>query len=308
MATLPLKTKQPVASFTAALPTAPGGARGSHTLLGLFKEYRWKIIVAYGLLNVESLLVLSQPYCLGQAINGLLGSSLVGVGLFLAQYAGHLGVAVARRCYDARVFNGIYTAIVSRTVVQQRASGADVSRITARSALSRAYAEFYQQHLPIILQSAYFACGSLLILGLYDGRLIALCLLLILPVGVLSFFYRRRSMPLTAGLHDELENEVNVIQSGTADEVRGHYARVARWRIWLTDLEAKNFALMEVFVLVLIVVALARACGTDGKEAGDIFAVFRYVIMFVTGLDGVPFIIQQVSRLQDIGRRLREFD
>ena len=215
---------------------------------------------------------------------------------------------MARRICDARVFNGIYTDIVSRTVIKQRDKGADTSRITARSALSRAYAEFYQQHLPIILQSAYFVCGSLLILGLYDGQLIVLCLLLILPVIVLSVFYRRRSTPLTTGLHDELENEVNVIQSGTADDVRNHYTRVARWRIWLTDSEAKNFATMELFVLVLIVVALIRACGTATKEAGDIFAIFRYVIMFVSGLDAIPFMIQQVTRLKDIGRRLREFD
>jgi hypothetical protein len=105
-----------------------------------------------------------------------------------------------------------------------------------------------------------------------------------------------------------LENEVNVIQSGTEDEVRGHYTRVACWRIWLADAEAKNFAGTEVFVFVLIVAALVRACGSSAAEPGDIFAIFRYVIMFVSGLDAIPFMIQQITRLQDIGRRLREFD
>jgi ABC-type multidrug transport system fused ATPase/permease subunit len=289
-------------------PAPRAEPRQTQTLFGLFQEYRWRIVIAYVLLNLENLLVLAQPYCLGRAINDLLSSSYTGLELFLMQYLGHLCVGVCRRVYDARVFNGIYTGIVSRTVIKQRVNGADTSRITARSALSRAYAEFYQQHLPIILQSTYFVCGSLMALGLYDTRLIALCLTLIIPLSVLSHFYRRRSTPLTKGLHDELENEVNVIQSGTVDEIRDHYTRVARWRVRLTDAEAKNFAGMEVFVLVLIVAALARACGSAATEAGNIFAIFRYVIMFVSGLDAVPFMIQQVTRLQDIGKRLQEFD
>ena len=213
-----------------------------------------------------------------------------------------------RRAYDARAFNRIYTAIVSRTVVQHRGNGASVSRITARSALSRAYAEFYQQHLPILLQSMYFIGGSLLFLGLYDIWLIALCLLLIVPVASLGRGYCRRTGPLNLGLHDELENEVDVIQSGTSDAVREHYGRVAGWRIRLADLEAWNFGITEVFVLGLIMTALFRSCAATTATAGDIFAIFRYIIMFVSGLDAVPLLIQQLSRLQDIGRRLRQYD
>ena len=226
----------------------------------------------------------------------------------MGQYCGHLIVSLARRVYDARAFNGIYTDIVTETVNRQRRRGANVSRISARSALSRAYAEFYQQHLPIILQAAYSVCGSLLILGLYDRCLIALCLSLVVPLVLLSRMYHRRTMPLNAGLHDELEREVEVIETGSTDDVHGHFARVARWRIELTDSEARNFVVMEGFVLVLIVVSLDRSCRMGDAKAGDIFAIFRYVIMFVTGLDAIPFMIQQVSRLQDIGRRLRECD
>jgi ABC transporter transmembrane region len=284
------------------------GASRPCSLLSIFREYRWRISAAYALLNLENLLVLAQPFCLGQAINGLLGSSATGLWLFVAQYFGHLTVSVARRSYDARAFNGIYTAVVARTVVKHRFRGASVSRISARSALSRAYAEFYQQHLPIFLQSVYFIGGGLLILGLYDSWLIALCLMLVGPVIVLGAMYRRRSAPLNEGLHDELEKEVDVIQSGSNDDVRQHYQCVGRWRIRLTDVEARNFAITDVFVLVLIIVALFRACGMRDVAAGDIFAIFRYIIMFVTGLDAVPLMIQQVCRLQDIGRRLREYE
>ena len=61
---------------------------------------------------------------------------------------------------------------------------------------------------------------------------------------------------------------------------------------------------MEFFVLALIVVALARYCSRPGVEAGVIYAVFSYVMMFVGGLDGVPMLTQQLARLHYIGGRV----
>ena len=61
---------------------------------------------------------------------------------------------------------------------------------------------------------------------------------------------------------------------------------------------------MEFFVLALIVAALARYCARPGVEAGDIYAVFSYILMFVGGLDYVPTLIQQLARLYDIGGRM----
>ena len=72
----------------------------------------------------------------------------------------------------------------------------------------------------------------------------------------------------------------------------------------LSDAEAINFSLMELFVLGLIVASLVHFCSRDAVQAGDIFAVFRYVLMFIMGLDSVPRLVQQMSRLRDIGMRM----
>ncbi len=61
---------------------------------------------------------------------------------------------------------------------------------------------------------------------------------------------------------------------------------------------------MEFFILAVIIAALARYCSRPGVEAGDIYAVFAYVMMFVGGLDYVPMLTQQLARLHDIGGRV----
>src|SRR5262245_42779996 len=81
---------------------------------------------------------------------------------------------------------------------------------------------------------------------------------------------------------------------------------LAGWRIKLSDSEAWNFGLMELFVLGLLATALWHYCSAGVVEPGSVFAVFRYVLMFVMGLDSVRMLVQQVSRLRDIGGRMRE--
>src|SRR5262249_12315352 len=126
-----------------------------------------------------------------------------------------------------------------------------------------------------------------------------------IPVWALNRVYARKTLELNSGLHDEFENEVKVITGSRRAEVHGHYHRVAGWRIKLSDLEAYNFGLAEPFVLGLLGATLVRTCLASDTTPGDIFAVFRYVLMFVMGLDSVPMLVQQVSRLRDIGRRMQ---
>src|SRR5262249_23573249 len=125
------------------------------------------------------------------------------------------------------------------------------------------------------------------------------------PVAFLNVVYGRKTLALNRRLHDQLEQEVEVIGRGGAAEGRGHYGAVARWRVGLSDGEAVNFSLMEVFSLGLMALALARFCTLPGTAPGRICAAFAYLWMFVAGLDGVPLLVQRVSRLRDIGRRVR---
>ena len=285
---------------------APSGCSASpFSVFTLLRTYRWRILVTYGLLNLENFLCLMQPYCLGQAINGLLHSSHAGIGLFAAQYLAHSVVSTVRRVYDTRAFTAIYTDTVVQLVMQHRHHGADLSTTTARSALSQAYVDFYQQHLPVLLQGVYCVVGGLLMLGAYDPWLVPLCLLLFIPASPLALLYRQRTLFLNNRLHDQLEQEVDAIQCGRQDAIQQHYASLAHWRIRLSDSEARNFLTLDLFVLAMIAIVLLRSCGHADVAAGDIYAVFRYVVMFVTGIDAIPFMIQHISRLQDIGQRIR---
>jgi hypothetical protein len=120
---------------------------------------------------------------------------------------------------------------------------------------------------------------------------------------ILNSYDSRKTLKLSTGLHDQLEHEVDIIRDGDEPEVREHFDKAAGWRIRLSDAEAVNFGLMELFILGVIIACLIRFCSQGTPEPGDIFAVFRYVLMFMMGLDAVPRLVEQLSRLKDIGHR-----
>jgi hypothetical protein len=134
--------------------------------------------------------------------------------------------------------------------------------------------------------------------------LVLLCLTLLVPVSLLNWWYARRTFLLSRQLHGEQEREVDVIERGHAPSVREHYGNIRKWWVRLSDAESVNTGVMELFILGLIVASLVRYCTTPGVTTGEIFAVFRYVLLFVMALDGLPGLVRHISRLRDVARRV----
>ena len=270
----------------------------------LFRLYRWSVLLTYALFNVENLFNLARPWVVGMAINDLMASSYRGAALLAVQHLGHTLLSTWRQMYDARTFTRIYADLATRLVLQQRAQEVEVSRVAARSALSREIIDFFQHNLPFVFQSLYSVLGAVVMLAIYDRWMVPACLTLLLPVYLLSVTYARKSYILNQRLNDELEREVEVITHVQPHDVRAHYQKVAHWRTKLANFQAANFAMMSAFVLGLFVVALVRSCVVRAIDAGEIFALLGYVMMFVMGLVSTPAIVQQISRLRDINRRV----
>jgi len=284
--------------------TSRGRAPAGGELWGFARRYRWRILLTYGLFVVENILRLAQPLLIGWAINGLLQSSYMGLAVFAIGQITHMAIRVARQMYDTRAFTGIYSEKAGELVLGQREENVDVSTVAARSALAREFVEFFERHVPIIIGSLFSLLGAVLFLAYYDSVLVLYCAALIVPALVLNFAFGRKSLRFSGLLHDQLEREVEVIRRPSRENVEAHYQAVARWRIKLSDNEALTMGLMETFVLLLMAAALVRFCTQPGAAAGDIFAVFRYVLLFIMALDRVPMLVNQFSRLRDIGGRM----
>jgi hypothetical protein len=279
-------------------------ATTSEMLRSLFRANRRRILHTYALTVLENLFNLLYPFATGLAINGLLGGDFSGLALFAGIWLAHAATGVWRQRYDTRTFTHIYRDLATRVVLGQRSRGVPASQIVARSALARELVNFLERDVPLGITALFGFFGSLVMLFLYDALTGLVCLALLAPLVVLNRAFARRALALNKGLNDQLEREVDVLTERRQAAVREHYGLLADWRVRLSDAEATTWGLLEVFIVGLVAFAIVRAVSLPNVEAGTIYSIVAYSWDFVASLGNVPFLVQQLARLRDIGDRV----
>lgn len=96
---------------------------------------------------------------------------------------------------------------------------------------------------------------------------------------------------------------MDIVHSGNPVQVARHLRRMMRWNIRLSDLEAANFGINWVFMVVLLVYSVAAATEST-IDYGTVFAIVMYVFGFMESMMMLPFHYQQWLRLREISGRL----
>jgi ABC-type multidrug transport system fused ATPase/permease subunit len=272
--------------------------------LAAVAPFRARIGLTYALTVAEDLLELSYPWATGLAIDGLIAHDWREAFPIVAAWTARGAIGGFRKMYDTRVYNDVYNAIVVETIHRQRQAGVAVSGVAARSAMAREFVTFFERDVPVLVTSIIGILGSAAMLAWYDLWIAAFACALFLPVALVNRVYAARSGKLNAALNDQLEREVGVIERADPDEVRSHFRSLRRWRVKLSDAEAYNWTSIELLSIFAFIAILARATNLTTTETGDIFAILSYVWRLMENLDNVPQLVQQLSRLVDIRKRI----
>jgi ABC-type multidrug transport system fused ATPase/permease subunit len=279
---------------------------GPRLLQTIFGQYRRRILVTYIVTLAENLFELFYPSLTGLAVNGLLKHDFTGLGLLLGVWFAHTATGVFRQRYDTRVFSSIYTDLATRTVSDQETMGVSTSQIVARSSLSREFVNFFERDIPATVNSVFGLLGALVLLFFYDAWSAVFCLLLFVPLAILNRRYSRRTLTLNRRLNNQLEREVTVLTRRMPSRVLGHYRLLAKWRVYLSDAEAMNWGVMELFSIGLSAAVIIRIASLPHVEPGTIYAMLAYLWNFIASLNHVPELVQQLSRLKDIAQRMEQ--
>jgi ABC-type multidrug transport system fused ATPase/permease subunit len=269
----------------------------------IYRRYRHKVSLTYLLALLEEVFELLYPFATGIAINGLIVGDTSSIIPFVAIWAAHALTGFLRQIYDTRVFTEMYANLASEVVLDQRRRNLPSSVVVARSTLSREFVEFAEIQVPAILSGLLALFGSLAMLVTYDLRSAVYCALLVVPLVGINWWYFKRSSVLNRELNDQQEREVRILTERDERAVRRHYGLLRNWEIKLSDAEARNWGLLEIFVIALTILVFFRTTSVS-VEAGTIYAIISYLRAYVESLDELPEIIQRLTRLVDIGRRV----
>jgi ABC-type multidrug transport system fused ATPase/permease subunit len=282
------------------MPDVPRARSVARTL----RPSRWRITFTYALTVIEDLLELAYPWATGLAINGLLAHDYRMIAPVMIAWVLHTAIGCGRQMYDTRLYTQVYNTIVTDTVLRQRRSAIESTKVAARSAMSREFVTFFEKDMPIVLNTLVSIVGSAAILFYYDLGIGAIAALLFIPVAIINRRYMRRSLMLNEGLNNQLEQEVQVIEAAEEAAVGRHFAEVRAWRVRLSDADAVNWTAIEGLSILVFLLVLLRVTYMPSADVGTIFAIFVYVWRLMERLDMMPQIVQQLMRLKDIRRRI----
>jgi ABC-type multidrug transport system fused ATPase/permease subunit len=277
-----------------------------YIIRNIFIKHKWRLLLTYSLFGLEMLGLLLRPYFLGEAVNGLLKGSYDGLILLAASHIGWLIIGTVRHLYDTRTYSAIYTSLVTR-LLSRRFAQSDVSKLSAHSTLAREFVDFLEYDLNYVIEACYNLLGSLVLLYFYDKNVVLLCLGVLAPVMIISYYYGKRMRRYTHLKNNELEQQVSIISSRNTMRINKHYKNLRHWQIKISDMEALNFGLMEAISVVVLVVALLISVKTSPQTvlmAGSIIGIYNYILKFVSGLDTIPYMVQRITSLKDIMQRM----
>ena len=268
------------------------------------RRYAFPIAGTLSLMIIENVIEILAPFLLGRAIDGLIDGSAVALGVFFAVACVGLLIGVLRRVYDTRVYGRIYRETAGETVAREFVRDAPVSQVTARAKFVNEFADFFEMAMPMALSSAATLIGSIVMLAVISSILGGAAFAVAVLVGFLFFFSRRKIEGLNRGLNDEMERQVDVLDQRDAKLATSHFGALVRWRIRLSDLEARNFGLAYFGVLALTAVAVYVLIAVEGKSAGQAFAALTYILQFSDAMILLPYTFQEFLRTTEISRRL----
>lgn len=266
--------------------------------------HRKKLLIAFSLVALENLLMITYPVLGGFAVNAVMQGNAWQALTYAFFVLAIWLVGSARRSVDTRVFTRIYSELIVPIIVKQRDQGQSPSKISARVELSREFVDFFEMHLPTAITSVFSmvgACVMLLFLEFWPGVLSVLVLLIF---ALLLPNFARISSRLYLVLNNRLERDVDIISQSAEPALHKHYKFVAYLRVLISNREAFGFLMNGIAVSVLFGFTMVWMTLNGYDSAGHIYSVTTYLWMFAMSLDDMPQLVESYSNLKDISERV----
>lgn len=266
----------------------------------------WKSVsLTWLMVMLEGAGFLVIPLVIGMAIDDLLVQSYAGVKLLTALCIVMVTVGTVRRFYDTRAYGTIYRKMSKELIQKEKRRNSTISKISARSHLFTEFIDFLEFSIPEISHNLINLVGTLVIIGTLNIKILGICLSAAVLATLIYWVSGAKIHRLNKGENDELERQVQYIETGNAKELDKHFKNLTRWKIRLSDLETINFSGVWIGLSAALISSVILL-GTPGDTpVGATISVIMYVFGFVESVVAFPLYYQRIVRLQEIAGRFQ---
>lgn len=268
----------------------------------LFRRFRLKISVTWGLTLGETALTALIPLLIGYSIDDLLAGRWDGFVALTILFALLMAVSIGRRVYDTRAYGTMRVALGRAQFLRRK--DAPVSKANARILMGRELVDFLEQQTPEAMSACVQLIAAVAILLTFNltlaaaaaGSAVGIVAIFGLSTGA---FFRRN-----AALNAQTEAQVDTLTSRNLRRVTLHFMRLRQQEVRLSDLESFIYGLIFLVLLSMLSFNLWYAATQIDATPGDIFAIVTYSLTFVESSVALPMLMQSLTRLTEITQRI----
>jgi hypothetical protein len=265
---------------------------------------RYRIILTYLLSVAASIFMMVYPLLIGHAVDGVLAHNPLGLLPLAIVWTAHIALDLFRQVFDTRTFARINAMAATDLITAQRQRGHSTSAISAHVSMQTELSDFFASDVPGTIMYILSPLGALFMVYRFD-----------LWTGLVSTAYLLATLalngwiyPLSKGLHKRLntrtEKSVELNAEPDLNLVDAHYKNLATDNIAISDFDAKTWGFVEVATMALFIFAVVRLGGVSALTVGEAYSIVAYIQRFTDGARVVPYVMQRISRLADIRKRI----
>lgn len=268
----------------------------------LLFRFKKRFLFTLFLILAEVSLGILFPLFIGIAIDGAIQGSYTG-----ALQLGGLGVlaliiGISRRVYDSRLYAKIFVEAGTQTISTIQKETTSVK--TARLNMLEEVVEFMENSLPALIQNIVGLVGIIVIIAFLNIKIFWGGIITLVLIFIIYLITEKRTLYFHQSYNNELEKQVDIITTNDPQKLSQHLHRTMHWNMKLSDLEAGNFSLSWLILMVLLVASIIIAIQDGIVQYGALFALIVYVFDLIESIMTLPLFYQHWIRLSEIIRRL----
>ncbi|MCV6631590.1 MAG: ABC transporter six-transmembrane domain-containing protein [Flavobacteriaceae bacterium] len=275
-------------------------------LKSTIKKYKLSYGFTLFLILLETIITILFPLFIGNAVEDAINHNHKG-----AIYLGVLGVlalciGAGRRVFDSRFYARVYQDLGEGILTKQIKLSSSVK--TARLGMIEEWVEFMENSMPEIITSVVGIIGVVIVIATLNTTAFIGCLVSTILIACVYWLNSKKTIALNKGYNNELEYQVDVIKSNVPFLLRLHLKKMMKWNIRLSDLEALNFSLSWLILIVFLVLSIIFSVQDGIVQYGALFALVMYVFQYIESVSELPLYYQNWLRLKEIQIRINNID
>jgi len=282
----------------------------------IIQKHRKGITLIVLLILIENIAWILEPTLFGSLIDAFLTRShpetvadktahIIPLSLWITAYLINSGSGTLRRRFEPRVFQKIYVELVTKIAERGMKAGDESSKTAGRAHLSQEYVTFVQYRVPELVEQLIAIIGAVIALTFFDYRISAACLLISVPLIIMSILYSRNVVKLHTQLHDKFETVYDIFAKKELSEVTTVYKSMAKLQEKIASWGAVNFGIMRFVLLLIFLFVLYIAIDLDDFTLGNIYSIVAYLWTFVTSVEYIPELMESRTSLKELSIRLQ---